>query len=123
MSQIKYTEKHEWLALDGDLVKVGITDFAQAALGDLVFVELPETDTAYNAGDEAAVIESVKAAGDISVPVAGTVVEVNESIAEEPELVNRDPMGEGWFFKLRIDEGVNLDELMSEAEYQELIEE
>jgi len=123
MSKIKYTEKHEWLALDGDLIKVGITDFAQASLGDLVFVELPETDTAFNAGDEAAVIESVKAAGDISVPVAGTVVEVNEAIVEEPELVNRDPMGEGWFFKLRLDEGVNLDELMSEAEYQELIEE
>lgn len=123
MSTIKYTEKHEWLQQEGDLVKVGITEYAQGQLGDLVYIELPELETAYTAGEEAVVIESVKAAGDISVPLAGTIVEVNTALAETPELVNEDPMGQGWFFKMRISNSSDLDALLSEAQYSAFIEE
>lgn len=117
MSNVKYTESHEWFSTDGDLVTVGITDYAQSQLGDVVFVELPEVDSELSAGDEVAVIESVKAAGDISLPFDATVVEVNSALEEDPELVNRDPMGEGWFMRIKIADPAELEKLLSADEY------
>lgn len=117
MSNVKYTESHEWFSTDGDLVTVGITDYAQSQLGDVVFVELPEVDSELSAGDEVAVIESVKAAGDISLPFDATVVEVNGALEEDPELVNRDPMGEGWFMRIKIADPAELEKLLSADEY------
>lgn len=122
MSNVKFTEDHEWLAIEGDVATVGITDYAQSQLGDVVFVELPESGTEFEAGAEAAVIESVKAAGEIAMPVAGTVVEVNEALVDEPELVNSDPMGSGWFFKVKLAETAGLDSMMTEAQYRESLE-
>ncbi|MCA0900899.1 glycine cleavage system protein GcvH [Microbulbifer agarilyticus] len=122
MSNVKYTKSHEWFRAEGDLVTVGITDFAQSQLGDVVFVELPEAERALEADEEAAVIESVKAAGDISLPFAATVVEVNSAVEETPELVNEDPEGEGWFFRVRLEEASALDTLMSAEEYAEQAE-
>ncbi|AQQ67872.1 glycine cleavage system protein H [Microbulbifer agarilyticus] len=122
MSNVKYTKSHEWFRAEGDLVTVGITDFAQSQLGDVVFVELPEAERGLEADEEAAVIESVKAAGDISLPFAATVVEVNSAIEETPELVNEDPEGEGWFFRVRLEEAGALDTLMSAEEYAEQAE-
>ncbi|GAB2519054.1 glycine cleavage system protein GcvH [Microbulbifer agarilyticus] len=119
MSNVKYTKSHEWFRAEGDLITVGITDFAQSQLGDVVFVELPETERELEADEEAAVIESVKAAGDISLPFAATVVEVNSAIEEEPELVNQDPEGEGWFFRIRLEDASALDSLLSASEYEE----
>ena len=97
---MKYTEEHEWIRLDGDVAVVGITEHAAEQLGDLVFVELPEVGTEVSKDDEVVVIESVKAASDILAPLNGKIVEVNDAIVEDPSLVNSDPMGEGWFFKL-----------------------
>lgn len=117
MSNVKYTESHEWFSTDGDLVTVGITDYAQSQLGDVVFVELPEVDSELSAGDEVAVIESVKAAGDISLPFDATVVEVNSALEEDPELVNRDPMGDGWFMRIKLADPTELEKLLSADEY------
>jgi len=123
MSDIKFTEDHEWLRLENDgSVTVGITDYAQEQLGDIVYIELPEAGTHFDAGKEMAVVESVKAAGDVKVPVAGEVVEVNILLADEPELVNSDPMGDGWFLKISPEDIEELDELMDENEYHEYIE-
>lgn len=123
MSTIRYTEEHEWVRPeeDGNLT-FGITDHAQDSLGDVVFVELPEAGQTVSVGDEVAVIESVKAAGEITVPVGGTVVEVNTALADKPELVNSDPLGEGWFFRLTPNEGETLDDLMDEEQYKAFIE-
>jgi len=118
---MKYTKDHEWLRVEGDLVVVGITEHAATALGDVVFVELPEIETVVAEGDEVVVIESVKAASDILAPVDGEIVEVNESLAENPGLVNADPMGAAWFFKMRLDDLSVLDALMDEEEYLEMI--
>ncbi len=118
---IKYTEEHEWLRVDGDLVIVGITEHASTQLGDVVFVELPEIGTIVAAGDEVAVIESVKAASDISAPLDGEIVEVNEALVDEPGKVNQDPMGEAWFFKMKIDDMSALDAFMTEDAYNDLI--
>jgi glycine cleavage system H protein len=117
MSEIKYTAHHEWLKLEGNEITVGITDFAQQQLGDVVFVELPEIGAEYASGDEVVVIESVKAAGDISVPVACTVTAVNDNLSDDPELINGEPMGAGWIFKATLAEGQDLDSCMSEADY------
>ncbi|MBY6210827.1 glycine cleavage system protein GcvH [Microbulbifer agarilyticus] len=122
MSNVKYTKSHEWFRAEGDLITVGITDFAQSQLGDVVFVELPEAERTLQADEEAAVIESVKAAGDISLPFAATVVEVNSAVEETPELVNEDPEGEGWFFRVRLEDPSALDTLMSAEEYAEQAE-
>jgi glycine cleavage system H protein len=123
MSELKYTEDHEWLRLEEDgRVTVGITDYAQDSLGDVVYVELPEVGRSVKAGDEVAVIESVKAAGDIKIPLAGTIVEVNSALADAPELVNSDPLGEGWFFKLQPDDAAALDGLMNEDAYKKSVE-
>ncbi|BFM14462.1 glycine cleavage system protein GcvH [Maricurvus nonylphenolicus] len=123
MSEIKYTEHHEWIKQEGNEITVGITDHAQQQLGDVVFVELPEVDTEYASGDEAVVIESVKAAGDISLPVTCTVTAVNDALSDDPELINNDAMGEGWIFKATLADGESLAELMSEEAYQALIAE
>ncbi|MET4898235.1 glycine cleavage system protein GcvH [Sphingomonadaceae bacterium jetA1] len=112
-----FTEDHEWIDVDGDVGTVGISDYAQGALGDIVFVDVPEEGRALNKGDEAAVVESVKAASDVYAPVSGTVVEGNAQLADEPGLVNTDPEGEGWFFKLTLSDASELDGLMDETAY------
>jgi glycine cleavage system H protein len=118
---MKYTKDHEWLRVEGDLVVVGITEHAATALGDVVFVELPEVETVVAEGDEVCVIESVKAASDILAPVDGEIVEVNEKLVDNPSLVNEDPTGAAWFFKMRLDDLSVLDAMMDEDEYNELI--
>ena len=118
---MKYTKDHEWLRVEGDLVVVGITEHAATALGDVVFVELPELETVVAEGDEVVVIESVKAASDILAPVDGEIVEVNDKLAENPGLVNADPTGAAWFFKMRVEDLSVLDALMDEDEYMDLI--
>ncbi len=122
MSDLKFTADHEWLAIDGDVVTIGITDHAQGQLGDIVFVELPDEGDAFAVGDEVAVIESVKAAGEIKAPVAGTVVAVNEALADAPETVNQDPQGAGWFFKIRVAGDIDVSGLLDEQGYQSLVE-
>ncbi|MDP4034304.1 MAG: glycine cleavage system protein GcvH [Pseudorhodobacter sp.] len=118
---MKYTQEHEWLRVEGDLVVVGITEHASTALGDVVFVELPELETVVATGDEVVVIESVKAASEILAPVDGEVVEVNTKLVDNPGLVNEDPLGAAWFFKMKVDDLSVLDAFMSEDEYNELI--
>ena len=118
---MKYTEEHEWLRVEGDLVVVGITEHAATQLGDVVFVELPEIETMVAQGDEVVVIESVKAASDILAPVDGEIVAVNEKLTDSPALVNEDPLGAGWFFKMRLDDLSVLDQFMDEDEYNDLI--
>ncbi|MFZ1468395.1 MAG: glycine cleavage system protein GcvH [Paracoccaceae bacterium] len=118
---MKYTKDHEWLRVEGDLVVVGITEHAATALGDVVFVELPETETQVAAGDEISVIESVKAASDILAPVDGEIVAVNDKLTDSPSLVNEDPTGAGWFFKMKLDDLSVLDQFMTEDEYNELV--
>lgn len=117
---MKFTKDHEWLQVEGDLVVVGITEHAAEQLGDVVFVELPDLETQLAAGDEVSVIESVKAASDILAPVAGEIVAVNEKLADNPGLVNEDPLGM-WFFKMKVDDLSVLDEFMDEDEYKDLI--
>ena len=116
---LKYTEDHEWLQADGDEVIVGITAHASEQLGDVVFVELPEVGREVARGEEIVVIESVKAASDIYMPVAGEVVEVNEQLRADPSLANTDPMGAGWFFKLKLANAGQADALMDEAAYND----
>lgn len=118
---MKYTEDHEWLRLEGELVVVGITEHAAEQLGDVVFVELPEIETQVAKGDEVCVIESVKAASDILAPVDGEIVEVNEALVDNPGLVNEDATGEAWFFKMKIDDLSVLDDFMTEEEYRDFI--
>ncbi|WP_372840975.1 glycine cleavage system protein GcvH [Phaeovulum sp.] len=118
---MKYTEEHEWLRVEGDLVVVGITEHAAEALGDVVFVELPEPGTKVARGDEVSVIESVKAASDILAPVDGEIVEVNADLGDNPGLVNEDPMGKAWFFKMKLEDLKALDGFMDEAAYKALI--
>ena len=118
MSDLRFTEDHEWVRIeDGDVAVVGITDYAQDQLGELVFVELPEVGAELDQGEEGAVIESVKAAGELKLPIGGTVTEVNESLVDEPGQVNADPTGDGWFFRLRVKDASELDGLMDEAAY------
>ncbi|MGP3695749.1 glycine cleavage system protein GcvH [Rhodobacter sp. NSM] len=117
---MKYTKEHEWLRVEGDLVVVGITEHAATQLGDVVFIELPEIETVVAEGDEVAVIESVKAASDISAPMDGEIVAVNEKLVDKPGLVNDDPTA-AWFFKMKIEDLSVLDDFMDEDEYQDLI--
>lgn len=116
-----FTEEHEWVDVDGDIATVGITDYAQHQLGDIVFVELPEEGKSFDKGDDAAVVESVKAASDVYSPVAGEVVEANAALEGEPSLVNSDPEHEGWFFKLRLADAAELEELMDSAAYEAFV--
>lgn len=113
-----YTEEHEWLDVDGDIATVGITDFAQGQLGDIVFVEVPDTGAELSQGGDAAVVESVKAASDVYAPVDGTVTEGNSQLEEDPALVNSDPEGEGWFFRMTLSDKSQLDVLMNAAAYK-----
>lgn len=117
-----YTADHEWVRADGDIATVGITHHAQDALGDVVFVELPEVGRSYAAKDAAGVVESVKAAADVYMPVSGEVVEVNEDLRADPALANTDPEGAGWFFKVKLSSPAELDALMDEAAYQALVQ-
>ena len=117
-----FTKEHEWIEADGDSATVGITDYAQEQLGDLVFVEVPEPGKELSKGDEAAVVESVKAASEVYAPVSGTVTEGNAKLADDPELGNSDPEGEGWFFKLTLSDKGELDGLMDEAAYKAFLE-
>lgn len=123
MSKTVFTQEHEWLRIEADgLVTVGITDYAQDHLGDLVYVQLPEAGKEFNKGEEAAVIESVKTAGEILMPAAGVVTEMNATLADEPGKVNEDPMGAGWFFKFKPNQLDELNGFMDEAGYKAYIE-
>ena len=115
---VYYTEEHEWIRVEGDEATVGITDFAQGQLGDIVFVELPEAGRQVTKGGEAAVVESVKAASDVYSPVDGEIVEPNPALGDDPSLVNSDPEGEGWFFRLRLADSSQLDGLMDADAYR-----
>ncbi|HEX7850086.1 MAG TPA: glycine cleavage system protein GcvH [Sphingomonas sp.] len=116
-----FTEDHEWVDVDGDIGTVGITDYAQGQLGDIVFVDVPEEGKTVTKGDEAAVVESVKAASDVYSPVSGTVIEGNAELADNPGLVNEDADGEGWFFKLTLSDLDELKDLMDEAKYDAFV--
>jgi glycine cleavage system H protein len=123
MSTFRFTRDHEWVRLEGDLAIVGITDYAQSQLGDVVYVELPEIGHRVEKGKEAAVVESVKAASEVYAPVSGEVAAINETLTTDPATVNADPMGDGWFIKLRLDDPQELDSLMDEEGYKRFIEE
>ncbi|MGV6851283.1 MAG: glycine cleavage system protein GcvH [bacterium] len=127
MSQVpadrKYTESHEWVFVDGDIARIGISDHAQAQLGDMVFIELPEVDSAVVAGDEVAVVESVKTASDVYAPLSGTIVEVNEALEDAPEMVNSDPYEDGWIFAIKMDDPGQLEDLKDAAAYSESLDE
>ena len=116
-----FTREHEWVRLDGDTATVGITDHAQEALGDIVFTEIPAAGKQLSKGQEAAVVESVKAASDVYSPVSGEVVEGNQAIVDDPALVNSDPEGEGWFFKVKLSDSGELDGLMDEGSYRDWV--
>jgi glycine cleavage system H protein len=121
MSDLKFTEDHAWVRMDGDVVTIGITDFAQDQLGDVVFVQLPEEGAVMSVGQEAAVIESVKAAGEIKSPLSGVVVEVNTALLDAPERINDDPTGEGWFYRLKVAGDDASGALLNEDAYRALI--
>ena len=121
MAETRYTKDHEYIRIEGDTGTVGISDYAQGQLGDVVFVELPEIGKALAKGGEAAVVESVKAASEVYAPVSGEVVEVNGELEAAPGTVNEDPAGKGWFLKIRIKDAGELDALMNEAEYQDYV--
>ena len=118
---VYFTREHEWVRVEGDTATVGISNHAQEALGDIVFAEVPEAGRKINKGQEAAVVESVKAASDVYAPAAGEVVEGNPAVADDPSLINRDPEGEGWFFKLKLDDPSAVDGLMDEASYRDWV--
>jgi glycine cleavage system H protein len=123
MSDLKFSKDHEWVAMDGDVATIGITDHAQQALGDVVFVELPELGRVVKAGEACAVVESVKAASDVYAPISGRVVEVNSALGDNPGTINSDPAGEGWFFKLEATAPAELAELMDDSAYHRFVEE
>ena len=122
MSTVKFTDEHEWVRLEGDIATVGITDYAQNQLGDVVYVELPTPGQKVEKGKQAAVVESVKAASEVFAPVNGEVVEVNQALVDEPATVNADPMGRGWFMKLKLADKSQLDGLMDEPGYRKFVE-
>ena len=121
MSETRYTEDHEWATLEGDTMTIGITEYAQSQLGDIVYVELPDIGRTVDQNEETAVVESVKAAGEVKSPVTGEVVEVNDVLNDEPELVNQDPDAEGWFFKLKVLEPEQFNQLMDKESYATLV--
>jgi glycine cleavage system H protein len=116
-----FTKEHEWIRVEGDTATIGISDHAQEQLGDIVFAEVPEAGRRVTKGQEAAVVESVKAASDVYAPISGEVIEGNQAVVDDPALVNSDPEGQGWFFKLKLDNAGELDGLMDEAAYREWI--
>jgi len=120
--ELKYTKSHEWIKQNDDgTVTIGITDHAQDLMGDMVYIELPDNGSELKAGGDCAVVESVKAASDVYAPVSGEVVEVNEGLADTPEVVNKDPYGEGWMFKVQLSDEAELDGLMEARDYEELL--
>ncbi|NIQ97804.1 MAG: glycine cleavage system protein GcvH [Desulfuromonadales bacterium] len=121
--ELKYTEEHEWVLIEGELVTIGITDFAQDQLGDVVFVELPDEGSTVDAGKAFGVVESVKAVSDIYAPVSGEVVEINSELVDSPEILNTSPYEDGWMLKVQPDDMAQLDDLMDAAGYQKFIEE
>ena len=121
MSDLKYSKEHEWVRLEGDVVTVGISQFAQEQLGDVVFVELPDIGKAVVQNGDVAVVESVKAASEVYAPVSGEVIEVNAELEDDPELVNRAPTGEGWFMKIKISDPSQFDDMMDEAAYNDFV--
>lgn len=124
MSTLFFTEEHEYILVDDDGIgTIGISDYAQKQLGDIVYVETPEIGKSFESGEEAGVVESVKIASEIYCPVSGEVVEVNEVLADNPSLVNEDPVGDGWFFKIKLTDESELEDLKDEAEYQEFLDE
>ena len=116
-----FTKEHEWVRVEGDVATVGISDHAQEALGDIVFAEVPDEGKAVSKGDDCAVVESVKAASDVYAPVSGDVIEGNSALADDPSLINRDPEGEGWFFKLKLSDPSELEGLLDENAYREWV--
>lgn len=118
---VKYTESHEWVRIEGDQVTIGVTDHAQSELGNIVFAELPEVGATLNSGDEAAVLESTKAAADVYAPIGGEVSAVNEALDSSPETVNESPETQGWLFKMKISDPEELSKLLTEEQYQELL--
>lgn len=118
MSGLRFSQEHEWVAVDGDIATIGISDYAQQQLGDVVFIELPDVGKTVSRGDEIAVVESVKAASEIYAPVSGEVVEVNDTLSDTPGAVNESAEGDGWFFKLRLSNTSELDPLMDAAAYK-----
>jgi glycine cleavage system H protein len=118
---VYFTKEHEWIRVDGDTATVGISDHAQEQLGDIVFAEVPEAGKRLTKGQEAAVVESVKAASDVYSPVSGEVIEGNSKVADDPAIVNSDPEGDGWFFKLKLDDAAELDGLMDENAYRDWV--
>ncbi|HBC09018.1 MAG TPA: glycine cleavage system protein GcvH [Rhodospirillaceae bacterium] len=118
---VKYTKDHEWIRLDGDVATIGITNYAQEQLGDVVFVEVPEAGARFDAGAEAAVVESVKAASEVYAPLTGEIVEGNQALADDPSLVNSDPEGAGWFFKMKPDDLSQMDDMLDDVAYRTLL--
>lgn len=118
---VYFTKDHEWIRMEGDIAVVGITNYAQEQLGDVVFVEVPDAGTRVDAGGEAAVVESVKAASEVYAPMAGEIVEGNEALADDPSLVNSAPEGDGWFFKMKPDDAAAVNEMLDEAAYKALL--
>ena len=123
MADKKYSKKHEWVELDGDIASIGITKHAAEQLGDIVFTEVPDAGKAFEAGGEAAVVESVKAASDVYSPISGEVTENNQAIVSDPSLVNQDPEGNGWFFKVKVTNAAQINELMTKDEYDKFLTE
>ena len=121
MVTLKFTDQHEWLSIEDDIACVGITGYAQEQLGDVVFVELPETGAEFTRGDEAAVVESVKAAAEVYAPATGDITETNKDLEGSPELVNSDPQGTGWFFKMRLSDLSETDAMMDEQSYKNFV--
>jgi glycine cleavage system H protein len=120
-SELKFLSSHEWVSVDGDVATIGVSDHAQELLGDLVFVELPETGSAVSAGDSVAVIESVKAASDTYAPVSGEIIEVNEELEDSPERINDDPYGDGWMYRVKMDDPGEVDDLLDADSYMNAI--
>ena len=120
--ELKYTEEHEWVLVEEDIATIGITDFAQEQLGDVVFVELPEVGDELEAGKSFGVFESVKAVSDVYAPVSGEVVEINDDLPDEPEILNNSPYEDGWMIKIKLSDSSELDDLMDVADYQEFVE-
>ena len=120
-NNLKYTKEHEWLKVDGDVAYVGITNFAQGELGDIVFVELPNSNDDFKQNDIFGTIEAVKTLADLYIPISGSIVEINDKLESEPELINSDPYGEGWIIKMKISDSSEIDALLSDDDYKSLI--
>ena len=123
MSEVKFSKEHEWITVEGDIATIGITKHATEQLGDIVFTEVPDAGKAFEAGGEAAVVESVKAASDVYSPISGEVTENNQTIVSDPSLVNQDPEGNGWFFKVKVTNADQINELMTKDEYDKFLTE